>query len=120
MLQMHFSKQKFTFFSLCVHSSFFAGEVFDFLVAHGRMKEKEARAKFREVKFVISAVAPLNKAVGNCMCHAQDKNVGPEDHSAMCIIGSLLWSFHKHWWIPLGFYWSRSEERSETKSCVSL
>eukprot|EP00051_Salpingoeca_urceolata_P000845 m.36549 g.36549 ORF g.36549 m.36549 type:complete len:644 (+) comp11032_c0_seq1:94-2025(+) len=25
------------------------GEVFDFLVAHGRMKEKEARAKFREI-----------------------------------------------------------------------
>lgn len=26
-----------------------SGEVFDYLVAHGRMKEKEARSKFRQV-----------------------------------------------------------------------
>ena len=28
------------------------GEVFDYLVLHGRMKEKEARAKFRQVIIV--------------------------------------------------------------------
>lgn len=31
-----------------------SGEVFDYLVAHGRMKEKEARAKFRQVWKVVS------------------------------------------------------------------
>ena len=35
----------------------FAGEVFDYLVAHGRMKEKEARTKFRQVSNALPSPA---------------------------------------------------------------
>jgi serine/threonine protein kinase len=30
------------------------GELFDYLVLHGRMKEKEARAKFRQVRIAFT------------------------------------------------------------------
>ena len=33
--------------NVCLRPS--TGEVFDYLVAHGRMKEREARVKFRQV-----------------------------------------------------------------------
>lgn len=35
------------------------GEVFDYLVLHGRMREKEARAKFRQVRTVTSLIFVL-------------------------------------------------------------
>ena len=36
------------------------GEVFDYLVLHGRMKEKEARAKFRQVMIIMKVLRSLS------------------------------------------------------------
>ena len=42
------------------------GEVFDYLVAHGRMKEKEAREKFRQVCVSVSVRAYVRVCVRAC------------------------------------------------------
>ncbi len=49
---------------ICLCLVFSSGEVFDYLVAHGRMKEKEARSKFRQVSIF------LLLSYWVAMCHA--------------------------------------------------
>lgn len=57
-----------TYCLLCLSDS---GEVFDYLVAHGRMKEKEARAKFRQVWKVVFNFVLLFLVICNGQYHRQ-------------------------------------------------
>ena len=47
------------------------GEVFDYLVAHGRMKEKEAREKFRQVSVSVCACASVCACVQSLLLSFQ-------------------------------------------------
>uniref|UniRef100_A0A8C1PJK5 non-specific serine/threonine protein kinase n=1 Tax=Cyprinus carpio TaxID=7962 RepID=A0A8C1PJK5_CYPCA len=70
------------------------GEVFDYLVAHGRMKEKEARAKFRQVQLHLKKVICVFLQAENLLLDA-DMNIKIADFgfSNEFMVGNKLDTF---------------------------
>ena len=91
-------------------AAFATGEVFDYLVAHGRMKEKEARAKFRQVSRMLFS---------STLC--------PFSHACASFTPLLTWSpLNYGKWLalsispPLVMFAARSSSRTRKTSFISL
>lgn len=65
------------------------GEVFDYLVLHGRMKEKEARAKFRQVNIYLFPPLFLSQLCNRILLTSRPSFTD-------CFCGSVLSSKENH------------------------
>jgi len=75
-----------------IHVGFgFPGEVFDYLVSHGRMKEIEARAKFRQVRHLPNYYNTYS--LRSRCCHIK-LLVYSFISSFMCFIWVIFFSFY--------------------------